>query len=93
VMASIAAAADEQSTGVAQINSAIEQLNQVTQQIAANAEESASAAQELDSQANSLHDTVGTFALASAGASAAPWSPGRSQPRSRRSAARELAMV
>ncbi|MBK8575212.1 MAG: HAMP domain-containing protein [Elusimicrobia bacterium] len=47
VMAEIAAASDQQSQGVGQVNTAMEQMNQLTQQNAANSEESASASEEL----------------------------------------------
>ncbi len=53
----ISAAAEEQSQGIGQINSAISQMDQVTQANAAVAEESASASEELSSQAEQL-DTV-----------------------------------
>lgn len=64
VMSTIAIAAEQQASGVNQINVALEQLNAVTQQVAANAEESASAAEELNSQARSLNNTVSGFTLA-----------------------------
>ena len=54
----IAAASDEQTTGIEQINVAISQVDQVTQNVAANAEESASAAEELSSQAEVLMQSV-----------------------------------
>jgi len=50
----IAAASQEQSQGIDQINKAVSQLDQVTQQNAASAEESASAAQQLTAQAEAL---------------------------------------
>ncbi|HJV25003.1 MAG TPA: methyl-accepting chemotaxis protein [Aromatoleum sp.] len=59
----IAAASEEQSTGVAQINIAMNQLNQITQQNAAAAEELASTADEMNSQAEKLQRTMGFFAL------------------------------
>ena len=54
LMAEIAAASQEQSQGVQQVNRAMSQMETVTQQNAANAEESASAAEELSSQAASM---------------------------------------
>ncbi len=54
----VAAASDEQSRGIEQINTAVTQMNCVTQQNAANAEESASASEEMNSQAESLRSSV-----------------------------------
>jgi methyl-accepting chemotaxis protein len=54
----IAAASDEQSKGIEQINVAVTQMNQVTQANSANAEESASAAEEMAGQAESLNQVV-----------------------------------
>jgi uncharacterized phage infection (PIP) family protein YhgE len=65
VMAEIAAASDQQTQGVEQVNTAMEQINQVTQQTAANAEESASAAEELASQAEEMKALVHSFELSS----------------------------
>jgi methyl-accepting chemotaxis protein len=59
----IAAASNEQSLGVEQINTAVASMNQITQQNAANSEESASAAEELSSQAAELANMVGSFKL------------------------------
>ena len=66
VMAEIAAASDQQSEGIEQINDAVGQMDAVTQQNAANSEESASAAQELSSQAAQVRGLVGSFALSTA---------------------------
>jgi methyl-accepting chemotaxis protein len=54
----IAAASQEQSQGIGQINIAVNQMDKVTQSNAANAEESASAAEELNSQAESVQAIV-----------------------------------
>ena len=54
----IAAASDEQSKGIAQINVAVTRMNTVTQQNSGNAEESASAAEEMAGQADNLSDLV-----------------------------------
>jgi len=59
----IAAASNEQSTGIEQVNIAVSQMNKVTQNNAANSEESASAAEELSSQASELAKMVGSFKL------------------------------
>ena len=65
VVAEIAAASEQQTQGVGQINGAVLQMNGVTQQVASSAEESASAAEELASQSNVLSDMVGRFTLTS----------------------------
>jgi methyl-accepting chemotaxis protein len=57
----IMSASVEQSSGVSQINNAIQGLNEVTQQNAAAAEELASNAEELASQADALLQTVNYF--------------------------------
>jgi len=54
----VAAASQEQSQGIAQVNTAVTQMDKVTQSNAANAEESAAAAEELTAQAESLKDAV-----------------------------------
>ena len=58
LVAEIAAACEEQSQGLDQINTAVGQMEQVTQSNAANAEESASASEELNSQAEELRAAV-----------------------------------
>ncbi len=63
LVAEIAAASNEQSKGIDQINLAVQQLDKVTQQTAANSEESASAAEELNSQAAMLAGAVAQFKL------------------------------
>ncbi len=57
----IAAASEEQSSGIGQLNTAVSQLDQVAQQSAASSEELASTAEEMSSQAMQLIDTVGFF--------------------------------
>ena len=54
----VAAASQEQSQGIAQVNTAVTQMDKVTQSNAANAEESAAAAEELTAQAATLKDAV-----------------------------------
>ena len=70
MMAQIAAASDQQSTGIEQINSTVDNMNHTTQQVAANAEESASAAEELSAQAEDMRNMVSTFQLTATGAHA-----------------------
>jgi methyl-accepting chemotaxis protein len=59
----IAVASQEQSQGIAQVNTAVAQMDKVTQQNAANSEESASAAEELNSQAEELQAMVLQFQI------------------------------
>lgn len=55
----IAAASQEQSQGIGQVNKAVSEMDKVTQQTAANAEESAAAAEELNAQAEQMKGYVG----------------------------------
>lgn len=59
LVAEIAAASNEQASGVSQINKAVSEMDKVVQQNAANAEESSSASEELSSQAEQMKDVVG----------------------------------
>jgi methyl-accepting chemotaxis protein len=67
VVSEIAAASEQQTQGVEQINIAVEQINTVTQQNAANSEESASASEELSGQAQEMLSFIGEFNLSSQG--------------------------
>ncbi|MGA4644397.1 methyl-accepting chemotaxis protein [Limisphaera sp. 4302-co] len=58
LVAEIAAASQEQSQGIGQINAAVSQMDKVTQANAAAAEQSAAAARELQSQADALREAV-----------------------------------
>ncbi|QWT44991.1 methyl-accepting chemotaxis protein [Azospira inquinata] len=60
----IASASQEQSAGVAQINTAMSQLNQTTQQNASASEELAATAEELGGQAQQLQDLMDFFVIA-----------------------------
>ncbi len=64
----IAAASQEQSTGVGQINGAMGQLNQATQQNAAASEELAATAAEMGSQSQQLQQLMAFFRFGSAAA-------------------------
>jgi methyl-accepting chemotaxis protein len=55
----IAAASEEQSRRIAQVNIAVTEMDKVTQSTAANAEESAAAAEELSAQAEQMKGYVG----------------------------------
>ena len=72
VIGEITAAAAEQSSGIAGVNSAIGELDQMTQQNAALVEESAAAAHSLREQADRLKQAVAVFKLASSRMSAEP---------------------
>ena len=72
----ITAASDEQSTGVAQINTAMSQLTQLTQQNAAGSEELAATAEEMTGQAEKLRNLMSYFQIgATTVAAAAPGTP------------------
>ena len=59
----IAAASEEQSTGVKQVNAAIGQVNQATQQNASASEELAATAEEMNGQAEALQQEMAYFKL------------------------------
>ncbi|RUM20485.1 methyl-accepting chemotaxis protein [Rhizobium vallis] len=63
VMEAIATSAREQSTGLAEINTAVNLMDQATQQNAAMVEESTAAAASLSSEAGRLRDLVSQFQL------------------------------
>ena len=63
IIAEIAAASQEQSTGIDQVNTAVTQMDQVTQSNAAQTEELTSTAQALAAQAAELQAMVGRFKL------------------------------
>jgi methyl-accepting chemotaxis protein len=63
IMADIAAASAEQSSGIDQVNKAVTQMDDVTQQNAALVEQAAAAAESLEEQAQTLADTVAIFQL------------------------------
>ena len=63
IMAEIAAASAEQSTGIEEISTAVSQMDEMTQQNAALVEQAAAAAESLQSQADELNRNVGQFRL------------------------------
>ncbi len=63
IVAEIAASAQEQASGLDQINTAINQMDQVTQQNAAMVEESTAASHALSRETEELSDVVGRFEL------------------------------
>ncbi|KAA0999151.1 hypothetical protein FVF58_42190 [Paraburkholderia panacisoli] len=69
LMSEIAAASDEQSKGIEQVNQAVTQMDQVTQQNAALVEQAAAAALSLKEQTGYLHGAVSAFKLCDTGPS------------------------
>jgi methyl-accepting chemotaxis protein len=65
IMVDIAAASEQQSAGIGQVNHAVSQMDDVTQQNAALVEQAAAAAESLEEQAQTLSDTVAQFRLES----------------------------
>lgn len=63
LVSEIAAASNDQATGISQINQGIEQVSKVVQSNSATAEESAAASEELSGQADLLKGMVGRFQL------------------------------
>ena len=63
IMAEIAAASSEQSSGIEQVNQALVQMDEVTQQNAALVEEAAASAEAMQEQAGSLMRAVSVFKL------------------------------
>ena len=61
IMAEIAAASNEQSSGIEQVNQAITQMDEMTQQNAALVEEAAAVAEAMQEQAKALYAEVGIF--------------------------------
>jgi methyl-accepting chemotaxis protein len=88
IMGEISAASDEQSSGIEQVNQAVNQMDEVTQQNAALVEQAAAAALSLEEQAQLLRNAVATFrtdasaelAVAAPIAVAAPAVPGEARP-------------
>ncbi|MDP2109496.1 MAG: methyl-accepting chemotaxis protein [Thiobacillus sp.] len=72
IISGSAAASQEQSCGIEQVNQAIAQMDQVTQQNAALVEEAAAAAGSLQDQADKLAEVVSVFKLESGACRAAP---------------------
>ena len=61
IMSEIAAASQEQSSGIEQVNLTITQMDETTQQNAALVEEATAAARAMEEQANQLNETVAVF--------------------------------
>lgn len=71
IVAEIAAASQEQSSGIDQVNQAVTQMDEVTQQNAALVEEAAAAARAMQEQADELRQQMTFFRLQGEGATAA----------------------
>jgi methyl-accepting chemotaxis protein-1 (serine sensor receptor) len=67
IMGEIAAASEEQSSGIDQVARAVTQMDEVTQQNAALVEEAAAAASSLEDQAAKMRTTVSVFKIDEAG--------------------------
>jgi methyl-accepting chemotaxis protein len=63
LVAEVASASKEQTTGITQINAAVGQMDKVTQSNAASAEECAAAAEQLHAQATAMKHAVGELTL------------------------------
>lgn len=85
IMAEIAAASAEQSSGIDEVSTAVSQMDEMTQQNAALVEQAAAAAESLQSQADQLTQRVSQFRLASDGASGRSHSAARLAPPQSRS--------
>ena len=70
LVSEIAASAQEQATGLSQVNSAVNQMDQVTQQNAAMVEETTAASHSLASESAELNRLVGNFKLSRAAVNA-----------------------
>ncbi|WP_447744199.1 methyl-accepting chemotaxis protein [Pseudomonas nicosulfuronedens] len=83
IMAEIAAASAEQSSGIEEVNGAVAQMDEMTQQNAALVEEAAASAEALQEQAGLLNQQVGVFKLDSIAATVVPLAsarPARAEP-------------
>jgi len=92
IIAEIAAASLEQSTGIEQVNQTVSQMDEVTQQNAALVEEAAAASESLDEQARGLDDLMTYFKLSATDTNrAAPRATSPAAPAARPAAARRPA--
>jgi methyl-accepting chemotaxis protein len=82
----IAASAQEQATGLAQVNAAVNQMDQVTQQNAAMVEQSTAASHNLAGEAEALAQLVGQFRIATTSSAPLPSAPAQPAPAAARRA-------
>ncbi|EGW22882.1 HAMP domain-containing methyl-accepting chemotaxis protein [Methylobacter tundripaludum] len=87
----IAAASEEQSAGVGQINTAMDQLNQITQQNASSSEELAATSEEMSGQAAQLQELIAFFTVSGGGATSASFTDKSSKPAVKKTAAAKRA--
>ncbi|WP_323122590.1 methyl-accepting chemotaxis protein [Burkholderia alba] len=85
IMGEIAAASEEQASGITQVGRAVTQMDEVTQQNAALVEEATAAAASLQAQAARLRESVSAFRVGAAVARGAAWevvpdAPERAEP-------------
>ncbi len=79
VIADIASASSEQSTGIEQINIALNQMDEVTQQNSALVEENAATAKTLEQQARAMDERIAIFKIDAAAAKSASREPVRQE--------------
>ncbi|MDZ4319296.1 MAG: chemotaxis protein, partial [Phenylobacterium sp.] len=72
LVSEIAASAQEQATGLHQVNTAVNEMDRVTQQNAAMVEETTAASHALASEARLLAESVARFDIGHPGSAAAP---------------------
>ncbi len=77
IIADIASASTEQSSGTDEVNKALTMMDAVTQQNSALVEENAATAKALEVQAQNMDDQVGFFRIESADAAGGKSVPGR----------------
>ena len=77
VIADIASASSEQSTGIDQINIALNQMDEVTQQNSALVEENAATAKTLEQQAGAMDERIAIFKIDAGAAKGAAREPAR----------------
>jgi methyl-accepting chemotaxis protein-1 (serine sensor receptor) len=87
IMGEIAAASEEQSSGIDQVARAVTQMDEVTQQNAALVEEAAAAASSLEDQAGKLRTAVAVFQLDEGGYKAPAKAPAKASAKAPASAA------
>jgi methyl-accepting chemotaxis protein len=89
----IAAASQEQSQGIDQINKAVAEMDKVTQSTAASAEESASASEEMNAQAEQMKQVAYTLATIIGGSSHNPVNAGRGSLPAKKSLGKALSAI
>jgi methyl-accepting chemotaxis protein len=77
LISDIARSSEEQSTGLAQVNAAVNEMDQVTQQNAAMVEEATAAAAQMHARSNELGAAIAKFQIGGQSERAAPRAPAR----------------